>query len=157
MFVFDYLALSTQRIALKMDFMCGQVKSMRSNEQMVNSFSNLTQVASQQMGNFNFEKMATQLDVFNNKMDEMMINNKMMGEIMNSNEISNDAVVEDMKNALQAEIAMEEKNRLLEQEKVEYEKHKVENDKFMDELKGLWMIDTSNISISNIITSLLHL
>lgn len=46
---------------------------------MVNSFSNLAQVASQQMGNFNFETMSGQLDTFNNKMDEMMINNKMMG------------------------------------------------------------------------------
>jgi|JI10StandDraft_1071094.scaffolds.fasta_scaffold761634_1 hypothetical protein len=75
----DDSALSTQKIALKMDFMCGQIKSMRSNEQMVNSFSNLAQVASQQMGNFNFETMSGQLDTFNNKMDEMMINNKMMG------------------------------------------------------------------------------
>lgn len=43
-----------------------------------------------------------------------MINNKMMTEIMSTNEVGNDAVVEDMKNALQAEIAMEEKNKLLE-------------------------------------------
>ncbi len=70
-------------------------------------------------------------------MDEMMINNKMMTEIMSSNEVGNDAVVEDMKNALQAEIAMEEKNKLLEEEKKEFEKHKAESDKFMDELKGL--------------------
>ena len=32
---------------------------------------------------------------------------------------------------------MEEKNKLAEQEKVEYQKHKAESDKFMDELKGL--------------------
>lgn len=113
-------ALSTQRIALKMEFMCGQIKSMKTNENFVNSFSQLTQVASQQMGNLNFENMSVQLDQFNNKMDEMMINNKMMTEIMSGAEVGNDAMVEDMKNALQAEIAMEEKNKLMEQEKVEY-------------------------------------
>ena len=113
-------SLSTQRIALKMEFMCGQIKSMKTNENFVNSFSQLTQVASQQMGNLNFENMSVQLDQFNNKMDEMMINNKMMTEIMSGAEVGNDAMVEDMKNALQAEIAMEEKNKLMEQEKVEY-------------------------------------
>ena len=62
--------------------MCGQVKSMRNNEAMIANFTQLTQVASQQMGSFNFENMSNQMDVFNNKMDEMMINNKMMTEIM---------------------------------------------------------------------------
>ena len=32
---------------------------------------------------------------------------------------------------------MEEKNKLAEQEKVEYQKYVAENEKFMDELKGL--------------------
>ena len=42
-----------------------------------------------------------------------------------------------MKNVLQAEIAMQAKNKLMEEEKVQYEKHQNESDKFMDELKGL--------------------
>lgn len=104
---------------------------------MVNQFSALAQMAGQQVGTMNFETMSNQLEVFNNKMDEMMINNKMMTEIMSSNEVGNDAVVEDMKNALQAEIALEEKNKLMEEEKKDYEKHQAESDKFMDELKGL--------------------
>jgi len=54
------------------------------------------------------------MEMFNNKMDEMMINNKMMTEIMTGTEVGNDAVVEDMKNVLQQEIAMEEKNKLME-------------------------------------------
>ena len=103
-----------------MDFMCGQVKSMRNNEAMVNNFTQLTNVASQQMGNFNFETMSNQLDMFNNKMDEMMINNKMMTEIMEGQEAGTDTVVEDMKNVLQQEIAMEEKNKLMEEEKKQY-------------------------------------
>ena len=62
-----------------MDYMCGQIKSMKNNEMLVNNFTSLTHVASQSMGNFNFENMSNQMEVFNNKMDEMMINNKMMG------------------------------------------------------------------------------
>ena len=90
-----------------MEYMCGQIKSMKSNETMINSFSNLAQVANQQMGSFNFENMSNQLEVFNNKMDEMMINNKMMTEIMSTQEAGTDSVVEDMKNVLQQEIALE--------------------------------------------------
>jgi|LakMenE18May11ns_1017448.scaffolds.fasta_scaffold8014694_1 hypothetical protein len=48
-----------------------------------------------------------------------MINGKMINEIMSSNEPQTDMMVEDMKNALQQEIAMEEKNKLVEQEKIE--------------------------------------
>ena len=48
-----------------------------------------------------------------------------------------------MKNALQQEIAMEEKNKLMEEEKKEYLKHKAEDDKFLDELKGLWLLDVA--------------
>jgi hypothetical protein len=46
-------------------------------------------------------------------MDEMMINGKMITEIMNTNETQTDGVVEEMKQALQQEIAMEEKNKLI--------------------------------------------
>jgi hypothetical protein len=58
--------------------MCGQIKSMKNNEVYINAFSNLTQVANQQMGNFDAATMSNQLEMFNNKMDEMMINGKMM-------------------------------------------------------------------------------
>jgi hypothetical protein len=54
---------------MKMEFMCGQIKSMKNNQDYVNAFSNLTQVASQQMGNFDAATMANQMEVFNNKMD----------------------------------------------------------------------------------------
>ncbi len=101
------------------------------------NFSNLTQAVNQQMNNFDATKMAESMQVFNNKMDEMMINGKMINEIMSSNEPQTDNVVQEMKNALQQEIAMEEKNKLMEQEKVQIEKYKQENDKYLDELKGL--------------------
>ncbi len=59
--------------------MCGQIKSMKNNEAFINSFGALTDVATTQMGSFNFETMANQMDLFNKKMDQMMINNKMVG------------------------------------------------------------------------------
>ena len=74
---------------------------MRNNEALVNNFTNLTQVASNSMPNFNFETMSNQMEMFNTKMDEMMINNKMMNEIMAGTEVGNDTVVEEMKNVLQ--------------------------------------------------------
>ena len=82
MYLFANKDLSTQRIALKMDYMCGQIKSQSNNEALINSFSNLTNVASQNMANFNFETMSNQMEKFNTSMDDMMINNKMMNEIM---------------------------------------------------------------------------
>ena len=121
-----------------MEFMCGQIKSMRNNEQFVNSFTNLAQSANMQMNNFDATSMATQMDMFNNKMDEMMINNKMIGEIMEGNkEMGTDSIVEDMKNALQQEILMEEKNKMEEQYKAEEKKEIEKNQGFLDELKGL--------------------
>jgi acetyl-CoA carboxylase alpha subunit len=110
---------------------------MKNNEIFINAFSNLTQAATQQMGNFDATTMANQMEVFNNKMDEMMINGKMITEIMNTGDIQTDGMVEDMKNALQQEIALEEKNKLIEEEKKEYQKYKAEDDRFLDELKGL--------------------
>lgn len=60
---------------------------MKNNEQFMNSFSNLTYLANQQMNNFDFTKMAEQMDAFNTKMDEMMVNGKMINEIMDSGQI----------------------------------------------------------------------
>ena len=79
----------------------GQMKTMRNNEQFAQSFSNLAQMAGQQMGNFDAVKMSEQMDMFNTKMDEVMINNKMITEVMSTNDVQHDAMVQDMKNVLQ--------------------------------------------------------
>lgn len=63
---------------MKMEFMVGQIKSMKNNEKFMNSFSALTQAASQGMNNFDATTMSNQMEIFNNRMDELMINNKMM-------------------------------------------------------------------------------
>ena len=80
-------ATNYQRTAIKMELMCDQVKTMKNNEQMVNTFGNMTNMVSQQMAQMDNAKMFEQMQLFNDKMDEAMINNKMMGEIMNSNEV----------------------------------------------------------------------
>lgn len=71
-------AINYQRTAIKMQLMCDQVKSMQNNEKMVNTFNNMTNLVSQQMGQIDTAKMADQLQMFNDKMDEVLINNKMM-------------------------------------------------------------------------------
>ena len=55
--LFKNLALNYQRTAAKMDIMCQRIKSNANNEQLINSFSNLTQVISQQMGQTDMVKM----------------------------------------------------------------------------------------------------
>ena len=52
---------------------------------MINTFGNMTQVVSQQMQQMDNVKMYEQMNMFNEKMDEMMINNKMMTEVMSGN------------------------------------------------------------------------
>ena len=45
------------------------------------------------MGNFDAVKMSEQMDMFNTKMDEVMINNKMITEVMSTNDIQHDNMV----------------------------------------------------------------
>ena len=66
---------------------------------MMNTFGNLSNVVSQQMGNIDTIKMAENVEMLNNKMDEMMINNKMMEEVMNTNQVV-DNTADDMLTAL---------------------------------------------------------
>ncbi len=58
--------------------MCDQVKSMQNNEKMINTFNYMTGMVSQQMGQMDTAKMAENMQLFNDKMDEVLINNKMM-------------------------------------------------------------------------------
>ena len=49
--------------------------------------------------------------MFNEKMDEALIHQKMMGELMNSNETT-DLNAENMLDVMKQEIAMEQKNKM---------------------------------------------
>ena len=66
--LFKNLALNYQRTAAKMDIMCQRIKSNANNEQLINSFSNLTQVISQQMDQTDMVKMTQSMQSLDNKM-----------------------------------------------------------------------------------------
>ena len=51
---------------------------MQNNEKMINTFNYMTGMVSQQMGQMDTAKMAENMQLFNDKMDEVLINNKMM-------------------------------------------------------------------------------
>ena len=99
MYPTSYAALNYQRTAVKMELMCDQIKSMRNNEKMVATFNQMTGLVSQQMGQLDTVKMADQMQMFNEKMDEVLINNKMMTEVMHTDEIGG-ANVDNMMDAL---------------------------------------------------------
>lgn len=69
-----------------MELMCDQVKSQQNNEKLVNTFSSMTSLVNQQMSQIDTAKMAENMQMFNEKLDEVMINNKMTTEIMQGND-----------------------------------------------------------------------
>ena len=125
--------------------MCDQVKSMKNNEKMVATFTNMAQLVNQQMSQVDSTKMAEQMQMFNEKMDEAVINDKMMQELMNSNEAV-DTNVDSMMDVLKQEIALEDKNNINivnPNTEVNYnapqsnKKEEEAHDPFLDQLKGL--------------------
>jgi hypothetical protein len=62
--------------------MCDQIKTMKNNEKTVNTFNYMTNIVSQQMNQIDTVKMAENMQLFNDKMDEILINNKMTNELM---------------------------------------------------------------------------
>ena len=120
--------------------MCDQIKSMRNNEKMTQTFTQMTAVVSQQMNQMDTVKMSENMSAFNDKMDEVLINNKMMTELMtNNNDIGNNTM-DEMMEVLKQDIAMEEGNKLIEGGQANYAHNKKEeavDDPFLDQLKGL--------------------
>lgn len=66
---FNMKALNYHRTAVKMELMCDQIKSMKNNEKMMETFGNLSNAVSTQMNQFDTTKMAENLQMFNDKMD----------------------------------------------------------------------------------------
>ena len=62
-----------------MDIMCDRVKSMKNSENMVAMFDKMTNAINQQMNSVDAVQMAQSMETLNQQMDNMMINNKMMG------------------------------------------------------------------------------
>ncbi len=93
-------AINFQRTAAKMDIMCDRLKSMKSNEDIVSLFGKMSQSINQQMNSLDAVQMATSMQTLNDQMDNMMINNKMMGEIMQQNSLAEDTTADQMLNVL---------------------------------------------------------
>ncbi len=83
-----------------MDIMCDRLKSMKSNEEIVSLFGKMSQSINQQMNSLDAVQMATSMQTLNEQMDNMMINNKMVGEIMQQNSLAEDTTADQMLNVL---------------------------------------------------------
>lgn len=73
---------------------------MKSNEQTVAMFGKMAQVMNQQMNSVDAVQMAQSMESLNQQMDNIMINNKMMGEMMQQNTLAEDATADQMLNVL---------------------------------------------------------
>lgn len=110
----------------------------------------MTQLVSQQMGQLDTVKMAENMQLFNDKMDEIMINNKMTNELMQGGQ-TYDTNVDHMMDALKQELAVQDNTKIIEgaqkQQNINYntqnnqqlqgKKIQQGHDPFLDQLKGL--------------------
>jgi hypothetical protein len=62
-----------------MEVMCDRIKSMKNSENMVAMFGKMTNVINQQINSVDAVQMAQSMETLNQQMDNMIINNKMMG------------------------------------------------------------------------------
>lgn len=118
--------MNIQRMGLKMEFICGNMKTMQNNEAIMGSFNKMTQMLNYSNTNPNFESMSNNLQNFEKTMDEMLINGKMMEELMNSSQGVADSTAEDMLAVLKGELAMETANQvneaaLIKQKEMEFQ------------------------------------
>lgn len=59
------LVLNYQRTGIKMDIMCDQIKSMKNNEKMVSTFTNMTNMVNEQMAQIDTASMMEKMQLFN--------------------------------------------------------------------------------------------
>lgn len=92
-------------MSMKMDNLVTTIKSNHSNQLMMGAFNKITNLLyySKQP---NIEVMATDLERFERCMDDMLINGKVMDEMMNKNS-NTDATADVMMEKLKMEMAME--------------------------------------------------
>lgn len=67
----------------------------------------MAEIANQQMTQLDGNKMLEQMSMFNQKMDEVIINDKLMQEMMNSSETA-DTNADAMMDSLKQDIVLEE-------------------------------------------------
>lgn len=125
--------MNIQRMGLKMEFIAGNMKTMQNNEAIMGSFNKMTNMLQYSNTNPNFESMSNNLQNFEKTMDEMLINGKMMEELMNSTNGVADSTAEDMLGVLKGELAMETANQVNEAALI-----KQQEMEFQEDLKKLW-------------------
>jgi hypothetical protein len=91
--------MSIQRMGLKMEFICGNMKTMQNNQAIMGSFERMM-VMINYSNSPNFEMMSGNLQNFEKTMDEMLINGKMMEELMSDQNGIVDSTADDMLNVL---------------------------------------------------------
>lgn len=91
--------MNVQRMGLKMEFIAGNMKTLQNNQAIMGSFDKMTQMLGCS-NNPNFELMSNNLQNFEKTMDDMLINGKMMEELMNSQNGVVDSTADDMLNVL---------------------------------------------------------
>ena len=123
--------MNIQRMGLKMEFICGNMKTLQNNEAIMGSFNQMTNMLGH-ANNPNFEVMGNNLQNFEKTMDDMLINGKMMEEMMNSSNGVADNTAEDMLGVLKGELAMDTANQVSEAATI-----KQQEIAFQDDLKKL--------------------
>lgn len=119
-------------MAMKMDFIAANMKSMDSNEKVMGSFQQMAQIAN--LNNPNFEVMSNNLSNFEKCMDDILINGKMMEELMNQNS-NTDSTADNMLDVLKGELAMETANQVNEAALIQQKEME-----FQENLKKLWYL-----------------
>lgn len=132
MYFFSKAAMNLQRMAMKMDFIAANMKSMDSNEKVMGSFQQMAQIAN--LNNPNFEVMSNNLSNFEKCMDDILINGKMMEELMNQNS-NTDSTADNMLDVLKGELAMETANQVNEAALIQQKEME-----FQENLKKLWYL-----------------
>lgn len=82
---------------------------MDSNQKIMGSFQQMAHIAN--MNSPNFEVLSNNMSNFERCMDEILINGKMMQEMMNQNSNS-DSTADNMLDVLKGELAMETANQV---------------------------------------------
>ena len=121
--------MNIQRMAMKMEFIGANMKSMDSNEKVMGSFQQMAQIAG--MNNPNFEVMSNNMANFEKCMDDILINGKMMEEMMSQN-TTTDQTADNMLDVLKGELAMETANQVNEAALIQQKEMQ-----FQDDLKKL--------------------
>ena len=101
--------MNVQRMAMKMQFIGANMKSMDGNQKIMDSFQQMATIAN--MNNPNFEMMSNNMSNLEKCMDDILINGKMMEEMMSQN-TTTDQTADNMLDVLKGQLAMQTANQV---------------------------------------------